>query len=910
MKYSFILFFILSALIVSGQEPMSADLRNSAYNRWLNKAVLDKKLLDNMESENRWESFTTGAIGLVDSRIVSKPTESKKNFVEMNLTAEKSHEGTKSLMFKFPTKAEIPGPKSGRGWGNAFVRYKVSGEDWTRFNRISIWIYPDNPGAYQSHFELRVYNDGVEKLPALFGQEGESIFNVKDHEWNHIVWEIGNVSRDKITMFEISASLSGNEPEACDTTTYYVDDLYLEKVDPDYVEGWPVWNGRIAYSHTGYMTGSVKTAIANNLNTSEFKIIDEKSGKTILTKEIKKVTTNLGTFQVLDFSEIQESGSYHIEAGKTVSGAFRINPDAWEETLWKALNFFYVERCGTPIPGVHGTCHRDWTCIHDDKKIVINGGWHDAGDLTQGLRNTSEAVYAMFSLAEEVKKKGSNPKLYERLMDEAQWGLDWILKTSFGDGFRNEGSVNSRRTNGIIGDNDDVTSTAKNNPKTNFIASSAEAVAYRSLKEKDPRLANYSLKMAEADWQFAVDKMVLVRENDSSAVWAVSFDSGDVLHEIASAGILSSVELWNDTGNKKYADKAAELANIIMESQQRKKPEIDVPLTGFFYTGPSKKYILHYCHNGREQEPIAALTLLCEALPDHPDYMKWYSSVVLHSEYLKTISGYTEPFGIIPGSIYKDKDYLQVPESRKESFRKQVLYGIALGNGNYLRIFPVWMDYRGHFGVILPQAQALNYAARLRGDAECMKLAIRQLEWVVGKNPFSQSTMYGEGYDFSPLYTPSSGDIIGALPVGIQTRGESDVPYWPVQNEWTYKEVWVHPVSQWIGIMREIEGLSDKFDANKKQAKPYNIQFTKSTTPKGEVTITASIEGSGTHTFSPRCNNLVIKDSSKQVVLKPGKKVTLKWQGRTEHADEPWVALIVADNDLSNRTEITGSAWE
>ena len=910
MKY--ILFFALIFLLmpVKAQEPLNIDFNNSAQSRWLSKEVLESRALDNMEENVNWTPFTGGAISLVDSRSDKKDEESNKNLVEMSSSDKRSHTGKKSLLIKFPSKVEVPGPKSGRGWGTAGIRYTVQNDDWTKFNRISVWIYPDNPGTYANDVVIRVFNEGNEKLPAPFGQEGESIFNLNNNEWNHIIWEIGNVARDKITKLEITSSISGHEPEACDTTSLYFDDLYLERVDPDYVEGWPVWNGRISYSHTGYLPEATKTAIASNLNATEFKIVNEKSGQTVLTKPVKSVITNLGNFNVLDFSEIRESGSYKIVTGEIITKPFRIDPDVWEGTIWKALNFFYIERCGTPIPGIHGTCHRDWTCIHDDKRIVINGGWHDAGDLTQGLRNTGEATYAMFSLAEQIQKKGKKTELYERLIDEAQWGLDWILKTSFGDGFRNEGSVNSRRTNGIIADYDDVTSTARNNPKTNFIASSAEAIAFRTLKERDPRLANYSLKMAEADWQFAVDKMVIVRENDSTAVWGVPFDSGDVLHEIASAGILASVELWHATGDKRYADKATELANIITESQQRKRPDMDVSLTGFFYTGPSKKYILHYCHNGREQEPIAALTLLCEALPDHPDWMKWYSAVTLHSEYLKTISVYTEPYGIIPGSIYKDNDYLQVPESRKESFRKQVLNGIALGNGNYLRIFPVWMDYRGHFGVILPQAQALNYAARLRGDAECMKLAIRQLEWVVGKNPFSQSTMYGEGYDFPPLYTPSSGDIAGALPVGIQTKGESDIPYWPVQNTWTYKEVWVHPVSQWIGIMREIEGLSGKFDVNKKTEKLYSIQFTKSTTSRGEVTITASIEGSGTHTFRTRCNNLLIKDASKQVTLKPGKKATLKWQGRTEHADEPWVALIVEDNDLNNRTELTGSAWE
>jgi hypothetical protein len=276
--------------------------------------------------------------------------------------------------------------------------------------------------------------------------------------------------------------------------------------------------------------------------------------------------------------------------------------------------------------------------------------------------------------------------------------------------YRNEDSVNSRRTNGIIGDYDDVTSTARNNPKNKFHCIFGGSHCRRILKDLEPRLANHSLRTAEADWQFAVDKMVITRENDSTAVWGVSFDSEKCSMRIASH-VLASIELWYATGNPRYREKAVELAEIITDSQQRRKPDMDVPLTGFFYTGPSRKYILHYCHNGREQEPIAALTKLCEAFPSHPAYMKWYSAVVLHSEFLKTISEYTQPYGFLPSSIYRDNDYLQVPESRKESFRKQVLNGIPLGKGNYLRIFPVWMDYRGHFGTIHPHAQALNYAA-------------------------------------------------------------------------------------------------------------------------------------------------------------------------------------------------------
>jgi len=409
--------------------------------------------------------------------------------------------------------------------------------------------------------------------------------------------------------------------------------------------------------------------------------------------------------------------------------------------------------------------------------------------------------------------------------------------------------------------------------------------------------------MAEADWRFAVEKLVLDEKPDSNSVWSVSFDSGNVLHEVASAGILASVELWHATGDSVYARKGIGLAKIILDSQQRKYLKTDIPLTGFFYTSPSKSNILHYCHNGREQEPIAALTLLCEAFPHHPDWMKGYSAVVLHSEYLKTIARFTEPYGVMPSSIYTDQDYLQVPESRRQSFRQQVLNGISLGKGYWLRIFPVWMDYRGHFGTILPQAQSLNYAALLRGDTESANLALHQLEWIVGRNPFSQSTMFGEGYDFPPLYTPSSGDITGALPVGIQTRSESDIPYWPVQSTWTYKEVWVHPVSQWIGIMRDIEKPAVEVGKNENSLR---FEVSEKSISNGEVTITARVQGSGSHNFFIRTSNLKIKGPAKGVNLKSGNITTLGWHAKTESVDEPWVAVIVADNDLASHKELIG----
>jgi hypothetical protein len=320
----------------------------------------------------------------------------------------------------------------------------------------------------------------------------------------------------------------------------------------------------------------------------------------------------------------------------------------------------------------------------------------------------------------------------------------------------------------------------------------------------------------------------------------------------------------------------------------------------------------------------------------------------------------------MPASVYADTEYMHVPESRKESFRKQVLTGIPLGKGHYLRMFPVWMDYRGHFGTILPQAQALASAARLRGDLASTQLATHQLEWIIGRNPFSASTMYGEGYDYVPLYSPSSGDMVGGLPVGIQTKDENDAPYWPVQSMWTYKEIWVHPVSRWVWLLKDLEGPAmvegkasgaivfksvnsqqnisvpiDKaghfktmlpegkyniisngisqtqtflpgsnYNLDLRSNNFLNYEVSKTVSSSGELVIKVNALGNGRHNLSIRTDNLTLMSNRKELNLKPGTAASFEWRGKITSDDTPWVAVVVPDGNIDERKEVRGASWE
>ena len=135
-----------------------------------------------------------------------------------------------------------------------------------------------------------------------------------------------------------------------------------------------------------------------------------------------------------------------------------------------------------------------------------------------------------------------------------------------------------------------------------------------------------------------------------------------------------------------------------------------------------------------------------------------------------------EPYAVLPAGVYRESEARLLPESKnwtplraadRHAYVEEVKRGVPLGGDHYLRRFPVWFDFRGNSSVLLSEAKALSAAARLRSDLSGEDLAQKQAQWLVGRNPFAASLMYGEGYDWTPLYSVRSGQMVGALPVGI-----------------------------------------------------------------------------------------------------------------------------------------------
>lgn len=819
-------------------------------------------------------------------------------------------------------------------------------QDWSRFNRIAFWVYV-HPTTMQIYsLQLDFDCEGAPR-GALDPGASHVVQNLIPGEWNRVVWEIPEIKRDRVTSFTMGATLTGHGPEDEGIVTYDFDRITVDRVDAEPYEGWEVAPDKIAFQHVGYRPEDQKLAFAGSSADSQFELVDAASGKTAGSFRVADVSNRRGHFKVLDFSAFTKPGRYYLRSGRAAGKPFAISDDLWFNVIEKTLNFYYGQRCGFDVPGIHHVCHQDWQGTHNGQTKIINGGWHDAGDLSQGSFRTGAAAYSMLQIYDQLRQKGIQPELQSRLLEEARWGLDWLLKTRFGDGYRITWARMRFYTDNKVGTVDDVIIPAQNIAYENFLFSAAAAYASRMLKTADSQRSAASLKAAEEDYAVTLQQRT---------------DWSGATRDEAAFGSLASVELFKTTGKQIYADQAARFGRLLTQCQEQSFVD-GIPLTGYFYTNTRRDRLVHERHSSFEETPIMALRALCEAFPSHPDWIEWYGAALLNSEYFQRAgTAISAPFNLIPNSIWRRSELDGLPDKNLGDALRQFNDGTRLTENMRLRVFPIWNDnlFHGNTAVHMAATSAMASAALLRNSREAQDLVRLQLQWVLGGNPFSQSLMYGEGYDYQPLFAYCSRDLTGALPVGMDSRNDS--PYWPAENRATFKEMWVLPVSR---LLFSLASMAMPAQVSGVAAAPTELReartgavvrlspgrFSRTLPPgeytvssgnavshlsllagghydirdlhhpitmalaamppvNGEVQIEARLTGSGNHKIDLRAFNGTADSSSYLVILTPGREETVTWKLKVGAADRPWGVVAIPDDNMTARQELSGTLHE
>lgn len=205
----------------------------------------------------------------------------------------------------------------------------------------------------------------------------------------------------------------------------------------------------IRINQIGYLIEEQKTALVfSHAEVKEtFQLVNTSTQKTEITLRPKKSSKQgWGTFDhyyELDFSKLKTKGTYFIQGkkSKSRSNSFNIGNDAYHQKPDILLEFMRQQRCGYN-PHFDMVCHqRDGRSAYgpmpEGTFVDASGGWHDAGDQLKYLITGSYATahmlmaYELFpdTFEDRVNDLGQAiPNGIPDVLDEAKWGLDWILK--------------------------------------------------------------------------------------------------------------------------------------------------------------------------------------------------------------------------------------------------------------------------------------------------------------------------------------------------------------------------------------------------------------------------------------------------------------------------------------------------
>lgn len=784
----------MEEVIESGyiHKPLKLHPEQSVEAFALTKKVVKAELLDGMESLEGWSHRGLGSI---------------------RLTEERCKEGSHSLRLSSPALPDEH-PGIGIGRGGCYADLDLKGRDLREFNRLHLSIYPQCEGMRSIYMNISFVNDGDVKIPDKYGREGIHEINLVNNCWNDCTLEFPELPRDKVTRISFYLEIFGRELTMGDSLVVDIDDLRLETVgQPEVARGWHPGNDRIIVSGTGYTTEAGKTAVIGVKAARRFELIDAANGTVSYKGRVEKSRTVNGEFLTADFSAFKTPGQYRLRVGEHSSTTFRIDDRVWDNSVWKMINFLFCERCGYPVPGKHGTCHSDLHIEYDGKTIPIHGGWHDAGDMANQTLQTGEISYSLLQMAQTAAGNG-DVNLYNRLVEEALWGIDFVLRSRLGEGVRMISWGTNLWTDGILGTSDDAgrrVCNVYNGAYENFVLAGIEAYAAMVLKD-DPEMVVKLRRSAVEDFAWGLERYAELGFQELITAPRAHARNTPESQYNASVSWAASM-LYKLTGDESYAEQAVRFIQLPLQCQCTEA--IGGGLKGFFYGDAERRSGVHYSHKSRDYAFMEALAALCETQPENPDRGKWMDAIGLYAGYLKDIMKYSAPYGMVPSGVYNihEVDYPELffpwqlgalkDGSATQEYYAQLENGIRLDDENYLRRFPVWYSFRGNTVVSLSTGKAAAICARMLNDSELKDIAEKQLSWVVGLNPFGQSIIYGEGAFWGQQYNALPGEMTGEIPVGFQTLGNEDVPYWPQFNVATPKEVFGLTASRWLMLVSE-----------------------------------------------------------------------------------------------------------
>jgi endoglucanase len=200
----------------------------------------------------------------------------------------------------------------------------------------------------------------------------------------------------------------------------------------------------------GYPTESVKVAVWASKTgeiPTRFEIVEKETNQVVYTSTNIKSFGGYGPFNQtarLNFSDFKSTGKFYIRANGVVSPLLLINNNVYKGAADFCLQYMRQQRSGFN-PYLKDSCHTHdgfvlyggKAGIKDSTHFDASGGWHDASDYLQYSTTSANAAYHLLMAYRDFPQVFGDQQLANGLdgkngradiLDEAKWGLDWLLK--------------------------------------------------------------------------------------------------------------------------------------------------------------------------------------------------------------------------------------------------------------------------------------------------------------------------------------------------------------------------------------------------------------------------------------------------------------------------------------------------
>jgi endoglucanase len=351
----------------------------------------------------------------------------------------------------------------------------------------------------------------------------------------------------------------------------------------------------IRINQLGYTPDSKKVAVMvskDQLNIKDFSLCNALTDEIVLSSKQVKSFESWGPFQSsfrLDFSSLVSTGAYYIQAGGIKSPVFRISKDVYDGSADFLLKYLRQQRCGYN-PFLHDSCHTHdgyviYGPLNDSAHIDVKGGWHDATDYLQYTATSANAVYQMLiawqlnpsAFGDEYQANGEPGKNgIPDILDEARWGLDWLVKMNPDSGQMYNQIADDRDHIGFRLPNRDSANYGKGRERPVYFCtgrpqgvfryknratgisstagkfSSAFALGSQILSKWDPQFSRLLAEKSRTAFSYGLAHPGACQTSPCTAPYFYEEDNWTDDMELAASA------LFQITGERKYLDKAVE----------------------------------------------------------------------------------------------------------------------------------------------------------------------------------------------------------------------------------------------------------------------------------------------------------------------------------------------------------------